>query len=122
MSERGLRIGVCTSKRADFAERILSRFGIRELFCFVDGGDVGVAKAQQLRQLCLSGKVGRASTMIGDRAIDMSAARANGLSGIGVLWGYGSQAELEEAGAESILRDTRELSEIGKRTHDGREL
>ena len=48
-------LGVCTSKRADFAERILQRFGIRECFAFVSGGDIGVTKADQLADLVREG-------------------------------------------------------------------
>lgn len=115
LSKRGLRIGVCTSKRVDFAKRILKLFGVRELFSFVDGGDVGVSKAQQLKALMSAGAVRSDSVMIGDRAIDISAARANGLSSIGVLWGYGSESELIEAGAERILEHANELADIGPR-------
>lgn len=112
LSRRGLRLGVCTSKRVDFAERILVHFGLREHFCFVDGGDIGITKASQLEALAKAGRVNERSTMIGDRDVDMSAARVNGLSAIGVLWGYGSEDELRKAGAKSILRQTRELSEL----------
>lgn len=44
LCSRGLRMGVCTSKRRDFAERILSMFGLLEYFSFVDGGDIGIKK------------------------------------------------------------------------------
>jgi phosphoglycolate phosphatase len=37
--------------------------------------------------------------MVGDRVHDVRAAHANGLQAIGVLWGYGSRAELEAADA-----------------------
>jgi phosphoglycolate phosphatase len=87
-------LGVCTSKRSDFAEKILNLFGIRPLFNFVAGGDVGVHKWQQIQGLRGSGKVTGASIMIGDRAVDLTAAHRNSLSSGGVLWGYGSYAEL----------------------------
>jgi phosphoglycolate phosphatase len=37
--------------------------------------------------------------MIGDRSHDIVGARNNGMNAIGVLYGYGSEAELIEAGA-----------------------
>ena len=43
----GWKIGLCTSKRVDFAEKILELFSIRNFFTFVDGGDVGVHKSDQ---------------------------------------------------------------------------
>ena len=47
--------------------------------------------------------------MIGDRAADVRAAHANGLRAIGVLWGYGSERELREAGAAVLCAEPRAL-------------
>jgi len=112
LKERGFVLGVCTSKRRDFAERILEHLGIRGRFAFVDGGDVGVKKQEQIAALSGAGLVSESSRMIGDRAVDIVAARANGLSSVGVLWGYGSESELREAGADVILRHAKELSQL----------
>jgi phosphoglycolate phosphatase len=51
--------------------------------------------------------------MIGDRAVDISSAKANGLRSVGVLWGFGDLAELQGAGADVILRGTNELGQLG---------
>ena len=91
-----IKMGVCTSKRVDFAERILALFGLRHFFGFVDGGDVGIAKWQQLQSLAEQGSISQKSVMIGDRYIDLSAAHKNGLDSAAVLWGYGSRQELNE--------------------------
>ena len=45
--------------------------------------------------------------MIGDREHDMYGAKVNGLSSIGVLYGYGDEEELREAGATWIVKDAR---------------
>ncbi|WP_456405312.1 HAD hydrolase-like protein [Thiolapillus sp.] len=70
-----ITLGICTSKRADFAEKILELFNIDGFFQFVNGGDVGIHKWQQLEGLLESGTVSRNSIMIGDRNVDLSAAR-----------------------------------------------
>jgi phosphoglycolate phosphatase len=93
----GIPLGVCTSKRQDFAEQILELFGLRHHFEFVSGGEIGTPKWLQLEALLASGKVTEASVMVGDRAIDVEAAHRNGLHAAGVLWGYGSAAELARA-------------------------
>ena len=49
--------------------------------------------------------------MVGDRSHDILGAKTNGLSSMGVLYGYGDRAELEEAGAESIVATAWEVSE-----------
>jgi phosphoglycolate phosphatase len=87
----------------DIAEKVLALFGLRDRFQFVCGGDVGVAKTDQLARLLGDGTVGTASTMIGDRAIDVLAAKKNSLHAIGVLWGHGSHDELIQAGADRLL-------------------
>ncbi len=93
----GLKMGVCTSKRRDFAEKILKMFGLLEYFSFVDGGDIGVKKMAQLAGLLSSGAIDSRAVMVGDRAVDILSAQANGLRSIGVLWGFGSLAEIAEA-------------------------
>lgn len=109
LTRRGATLGVCTSKRVDFAEQILALFGLRGYFQFVSGGEIGVPKLQQLRALLEQGTIGPGSTMIGDRDVDILAARGNGLRSVGVLWGHGSREELEQAGADQILSATEEL-------------
>ena len=42
------------------------------------------------------------AVMVGDRKHDIIGAKTNGLSSIGVLYGYGSKEELLEAGANYI--------------------
>jgi phosphoglycolate phosphatase len=94
LASHGIHMGICTSKRGDFAERILTLFQLRSYFAFVSAGDIGVRKDEQLRTLIEQGTVSEDAAMIGDRAVDLTAARANGLRSIGVLWGYGSREEL----------------------------
>jgi phosphoglycolate phosphatase len=95
LRDAGVTMGLCTSKRVDFAERILAMFGLRDCFAFVDGGEIGTPKWKQVEALVAQGRVGPASVMIGDRAVDLVAAHRNGLSGAGVLWGHGTREELE---------------------------
>jgi phosphoglycolate phosphatase len=115
----GVPMGVCTSKRRDFAQRILDMFGLRSCFRFVDGGDVGVKKWQQVERLCELGLVGQSSVMVGDRSFDIVAAHRNGLSAAGVLWGHGSRAELEREGPRYLLQSPRELASLVMAEHAG---
>ncbi len=94
LRERDVPLAVCTSKRRDFAQRILEMFDLQRHFSFVSGGDVGIPKWRQLEALVAEGHVSGATVMVGDRAVDLQAARHNGLHAAAVLWGYGSAAEL----------------------------
>jgi len=108
-STQGLKLGICTSKRTDFAERILELFSLREHFCFVSGGDVGIEKWQQLGALLEQGEINQRSVMIGDRFVDITAAHKNKLDSAGVLWGYGSPAELSQHAPSHIFACPHEL-------------
>ena len=112
LAAQGFPLGLCTSKRVDFAEKILTLFGLREFFSIVNGGEVGIGKDHQLRGLIADGQVGPASTMIGDRAVDVSAARANRLHSVGVLWGHGSEDELRTAAPDLLLRLPGQLTSL----------
>lgn len=109
LTARGFRLGVCTSKRRDFAVQILRLFGLQDCFAFVSGGEIGVGKSRQLSDLLGDGEIGRDAVMIGDREVDVHAAHANGLRSLGVLWGFGSLAELSAAGPTGLLREVGEL-------------
>lgn len=105
---------VATSKPRVYAERIAKHFGLDRYFARVYGAELGGRfddKADLLEHLLAAEKV-RADTavMVGDRATDIVAARANGVRAIGVLWGYGSEAELVEAGAEGLCSAPAQLA------------
>jgi len=113
LSATGFRMGICTSKRRDFAEKILTLFDVLPFFHFVNGGDVGIKKHEQLAGLLQANEIDLSAVMIGDREVDISAAKANGLKSIGVLWGFGDIKELQGAGADVILGSTNELEQLG---------
>lgn len=97
LQARGVRMGVCTSKYEKYAIKVLREFKLQDYFEFVSGSDYHTAKSEQLAELFKACTISTNSLMIGDRAVDLTAAQFNGLQGAGVLWGYGSRAELEPA-------------------------
>jgi phosphoglycolate phosphatase len=105
----GIALGVCTSKRVDFAEKILELFGLRSYFGFVSGGEIGVHKWQQIRALLETGVINQSTVMVGDRAVDITAAHRNGLDAAGVLWGHGSREELEAERPRYLFSTPEEL-------------
>ena len=117
LRDDGARLGLCTSKRADFAETILRHFGLRELFDFVSGGEIGVHKWQQLRDLRAFGAVDADSVMVGDRDVDITAAHRNGLHACGVLWGFGSLQELQAESPRHLARSPSELRDLLSARH-----
>jgi HAD superfamily hydrolase (TIGR01549 family) len=50
--------------------------------------------------------------MVGDTVVDIQAGKAAGAQTVGVLCGFGTQRELERAGADSLLNSTGDLLEL----------
>jgi len=112
LSASGYRMGICTSKRADYAARIVDMFGLSSHFSFVDGGDVGVEKRHQIQSMVANGLPAGAAIMIGDRAVDVIAGKSNGVASVGVLWGFGERPELEKAAPDHLLESPGELLDL----------
>jgi phosphoglycolate phosphatase-like HAD superfamily hydrolase len=50
--------------------------------------------------------------MVGDTTVDIRAGKSAGAQAVGVLCGFGQEAELRRAGADAILRSTADLAEL----------
>ncbi|SEQ68761.1 HAD family hydrolase [Microlunatus flavus] len=110
-----LRLGTATAKRTDVAVAILEAHGLAGRFEVVNGlADDHPTKAATLAQtLDLLGGIDPAhAVMVGDRHSDVVAGREVGTRTVGVLWGYGSRSELEDAGADVLLEHPSELVDL----------
>jgi phosphoglycolate phosphatase len=103
---------VATSKPYRFAEPLLRELGLREHFAVVAGPDLdqrNETKAQTITRALTELGVTHA-VMVGDRLFDVVGAHANDIPCVGVTWGIGSRAELEEAGADAVVEHPDELA------------
>jgi len=116
LAGRGAWLSVATVKPTVFAERIVEHFGLGEFFHRIYGSELdgtNSEKAHLLAHLLKAESLSPTGTiMIGDRAQDVLAAKANGILPIGVLWGYGSREELLEAGARGLCEEPRMIVDI----------
>jgi phosphoglycolate phosphatase len=116
LSGAGHRLWVVTSKPTVYADRIVDLFGLRRWMQGVHGSELSGAYADKRRLVrrVLDAKrlEGSGTWMVGDRRHDVRGARDNGVSCIGVLWGYGSAAELEAAEPDHIVATMPELCEM----------
>jgi phosphoglycolate phosphatase len=105
---------VATGKPAVYAERIVKYFGLASHFAGVYGPRLDGQlenKTDLLAHLLATERLPAAGAiMVGDRAADIIAAKVNGVHSIGVLWGYGSEAELRAAGADQLCLSPWELT------------
>jgi phosphoglycolate phosphatase len=117
-ADSGARLFVATSKNERDARAILEHFGLADRFESINGARLDGSRAAK-RELIgdviatHSLKLGADRiAMIGDREFDMRGAREVGVKGIGALWGYGTQAELTDAGADALAATPIEAAEI----------
>lgn len=115
----GKRLLVATSKPEVTAVRILEHFGMAQYFDRICGAPLdsqeGARKANVIRNaLSWAGPGWDAgnTVMVGDRRHDVAGAHEVGLPCVGVLYGYGSRAEHEKAGAEFIAEDIPALQRL----------
>ncbi len=105
-------LGTATAKLTTVAQSFLERYDLRRRFAVVNGtDDTHHTKTETLtRTLELLGSPDPARVlMVGDRHIDISAAHACGVRSVGVLWGYGTAAELEASSPDHLIREPDEL-------------
>ena len=123
LSNQGYPLMVCTSKPWTFAERILERFGLRDFFGPVYGPELDGTRGHKVELLAhllrLEGLKGDTCIMIGDRLHDANAAKANGTLSLGVLYGFGDEAELTAAGVGALCKTPHELPAAIARLHAG---
>ena len=117
LKERGHILAVATSKPEVFARRILERFGFLPCFDYVFGASMDETRTRKDEVIAYAleemGVTDRsACVMVGDRSHDILGAKKNGLDAIGVLFGYGSREELEEAGARYIAETVEDIPRI----------
>jgi phosphoglycolate phosphatase len=112
----GAWLFVATVKPRVFAERIVEHFGLAPFFDAVYGSELDGTNADKRDLLAYLLKAESLSptdtVMIGDRAHDILAAKANDVFPIGVLWGYGSREELVAAGAGLLCEEPRLIADL----------
>lgn len=107
ITERGQTMYLATSKPQVFAARILDHFGLARFFSGVYGCQLDGTHADKRDLLAFlihqENLPPQQSIMVGDRYHDIRAAKSNRMGSLGVLWGYGSEAELNGADADDVI-------------------
>lgn len=110
---RGDRLAIVTSKLHAQAARIVAHlpFGtaFERVYAPAPESSDSEKAAMIAQALADFGTPPAQVAMVGDRRFDIEGARANGVRAVGVEWGFGSRAELEQAGADAIVAFPRDL-------------
>ena len=114
--ERGQKNILVTSKPHVFAEKILERLGLSDLFIYQTGPEFDDHSSEKVRLINKAmkdlGLDPDACIMTGDTHFDIDGAVLAGIDSIGVTYGYGTRAELELAQANYIVDRTEDLLPI----------
>ncbi len=110
----GKQLIIATSKPGEFAVKILEHFDLAKYFDHIVGATMDSSRSKKgdviayaLKTCLITDK--EHVVMVGDREHDVLGAIENGLDSIGVLYGYGSREELEEAGATCVAETVEDI-------------
>jgi phosphoglycolate phosphatase len=105
-------MGVATGKSRRGLDKLLDAHGLHHYFVTQQVSDHHPSKpSPSMLHAALSetGVEGRDAVMIGDTSFDMEMAKAAGITGIGVTWGYHHRSALKDA--VKVVDDYQQLSE-----------
>lgn len=115
LASPGTTLFVATAKPRRYAIQIIEYFRLATYFEGIFGPELDGRfddKGELISHILATYQLqAEESVMIGDRANDIIAAKKNGLSSVGVTYGYGSLDELLSAGACSICESPEQIPE-----------
>ena len=114
LRKKGFRLAIATSKPEKYAKIIIDHFHLTKYFACVAGMEMDGGrgtKAQVITYALEKNDITDKSKvlMIGDREHDVIGAHENGLDCLGILYGFGSRKEFEEAGADYIRENVEDI-------------
>ena len=107
----GAHIGLVSGKPEGPSRRILEHFGLMRYFERIRCATDGHAEKDALIRQAVPEK-DAAIWMVGDRKFDIEGGRLAGAHTLGVTYGYGSEEELRDAGAEQIAHSVWDIARI----------
>lgn len=112
LKRAGAYIALASSKPLPLCKETLAYFGLLPLFDKLSAPPYSATKADK-EQLILDALPARfeRACMIGDRRFDMDGARRAGVTAIGAGYGYGSEEELLDSGAQVYCPDVASLAD-----------
>ena len=114
--DRGIRLAVLSNKPDADTKAVVRHFFPEIPFAVVRGQVEGVpVKPDPTGALAVADEMGLAPgefLYLGDTAVDMECALAAGMHPVGALWGFRTEEELRQSGAEHLARQPGDLLAI----------
>lgn len=117
LKEAGYTLAIASSKPEVFTKRIIEHFELAPYFTEVCGSELDGSRTDKAEVITyvlekLGNPTAENAVMVGDRKHDILGAKKNNLTSIGVLYGFGNEAELQEAGADYIAATVSDIAPI----------
>jgi phosphoglycolate phosphatase len=117
LKQAGKYLIVATSKPEELAIRVLESFHLDQYFDDICGATFDSSrstKADVIKYAIKKNAINNLDrvVMVGDRKYDILGAKEVGIMSIGVLYGFGSEEELREAGADHIATKVEDVYDI----------
>jgi phosphoglycolate phosphatase len=112
LAASGWTLGIATGKSRRGLDAMMEQFGWRDLFAAHFCADDGPGKPHPhmvLENIRVVGADPARTIVIGDSEHDMAMGVAAGAACVGVTWGFGTEAEMQAAGAASVVQTMADL-------------
>lgn len=116
LSLAGKALVIATSKPENFARSIAARYGIDHYFALIAGSEMDETRTEKHQVIeyalktCGITDCSSRVLMVGDRMHDVVGAAKFSIDCMGVLYGYGSRSELQDAGAVYIAETVSQIA------------
>ncbi len=114
LTSSGYEVRICSAKPLNMVKTVLQHFNIDKYFTTLTGAEMhgkypgkGILIEQILKEEPSK------AIMVGDRSDDIEGAKHNNITSIGVLWGYGSKEELNDA--DYLVSTAMEIKDIANK-------
>lgn len=111
----GRSVYIATSKPENLAQSVLDNFSLTQLFdgVFAARHDKNIMEKSEVLESAIAG-LGNVTgaVMVGDRSFDILGGRHVGFDTVGVLYGYGTEDELKNAGCDYIVDSVQDVAEL----------
>ena len=115
LKTQGHKLFVATSKPEVTAIEVLEHFDLSKYFDLICGASMDQSRTTKSEVIAFlleqNGRIDNA-VMVGDTEFDVLGAADHGIPTIGVAWGYGEVADMQKAGAASIVDTPEQLLEL----------
>lgn len=117
LKDAGYTLAIASSKPEIYTKQIIEHFELSPYFTKVCGSELDGRRTDKAEVITyalekLGSPAAECAVMVGDRKHDIIGAKKNRLRSVGVLYGFGDEEELINAGADHIAADVKSVGDI----------